>query len=161
MKIRLANKKDLPAIMKAIKHGRRIQKQNNNHNQWNDDYPNEAVILNDIKNQQSYVVESDQHIVGTFCLMNQPEPTYAKIDGSWLNDYPYATIHRLATTGDVKGVADEVFNYAKAHFNQIRVDTHADNLIMQHIIKKHDFIYSGIIQVEDGTNRLAYHYSAF
>lgn len=160
MKIRLSTKKDLPAIMKAIKHGRMIQKQNNN--QWSDDYPNETVILNDIKNQQGYVVESNQTIIGTFCLMSQPEPTYAKIDGAWLNDYPYATIHRLASTGVVKGVADEVFNYAKTHFKQIRVDTHADNLIMRHIIiKKHDFIYCGIIQVADGTDRLAYHYSAF
>lgn len=159
MNIRKATLQDIPDIMQAIKHGRHIQKQNNNLNQWSDDYPNEMTIIDDIEHKQSYVIEADNTTVGTFCLMNQPDPTYKVIDGAWLNDAPYATIHRLATTGAKKGVADAAFNYAKSLYDNIRVDTHADNLIMQHVIKKHGFSYCGIIQTEDGSDRLAYQWA--
>ena len=39
---------------------------------------------------------------------------------------------------------------------QTSVDTHRDNAIMQHNIKKHGFTYCGIIYLANGDKRLAY-----
>ena len=38
----------------------------------------------------------------------------------------------------------------------LRIDTHEDNRIMQHLLEKNGFIYCGEITVEDGTSRMAY-----
>lgn len=45
--------------------------------------------------------------------------------------------------------------------DNIRVDTHKDNLVMQHILKKRGFRRCGIIYVKDGTERIAYQRLAF
>ena len=38
----------------------------------------------------------------------------------------------------------------------IRIDTHEDNRIMQHLLDKYGFAKCGCIYVEDGTPRIAY-----
>ena len=93
-----------------------------------------------------------------FAFILGPDPTYAKIeDGQWLNDeVPYGTIHRLASTGDRRGVASEVIAWCLKHCESLRADTHADNKIMQHLLEKNGFARCGIIHVEDGTPRVAY-----
>ena len=40
--------------------------------------------------------------------------------------------------------------------SNIRIDTHLDNRIMQHVIKKYGFTYCGIIYLASGDERLAY-----
>lgn len=45
--------------------------------------------------------------------------------------------------------------------DNIRVDTHKDNLVMQHILEKRGFRRCGIIYVKDGTERIAYQRLAF
>lgn len=38
----------------------------------------------------------------------------------------------------------------------MRIDTHENNKVMQHLIKKNGFQECGIIYVEDGSPRIAY-----
>jgi RimJ/RimL family protein N-acetyltransferase len=47
-------------------------------------------------------------------------------------------------------------DYCFAHATNIRIDTHRDNHIMQHVIQKHGFTYCGIIYLLSGDERLAY-----
>ena len=47
-------------------------------------------------------------------------------------------------------------DFSFAHDNNIRIDTHRDNKIMQHNIEKHCFTYCGIIYLANGDERLAY-----
>ena len=42
------------------------------------------------------------------------------------------------------------------HCESLRADTHADNKVMQHLLESEGFTRCGIIQVEDGTPRIAY-----
>lgn len=94
-----------------------------------------------------------------FALFDGEDPTYKQIDGSWLNDEPYVTIHRLAGDGQTHGLFQCAANYAKTVSRNVRLDTHADNLIMQSLIQKYDFTPCGTIRVADGSPRLAYHLS--
>ena len=96
------------------------------------------------------------HIVAYFALLPSPEPTYDYIDGAWLTDEPYGVIHRMASYPDAHGIFSAVIDYAASRFAHLRIDTHRDNRIMQHLIEKHGFTYCGIIWLEDGTERLAY-----
>jgi RimJ/RimL family protein N-acetyltransferase len=134
-------------------------------NQWQNNYPNQAIIENDINEGISYVLVDDQNqILSVATLDTKPEPNYKIIlEGEWLNEQPYATIHRIATNPEHagKGVAKATFEYLIEQakllgFHEIRIDTHPDNHIMQHIISASGFEYRGIILVADQTERFAY-----
>jgi RimJ/RimL family protein N-acetyltransferase len=47
-------------------------------------------------------------------------------------------------------------DFCFAHDSNIRIDTHRDNQIMQHVILKQGFTYCGIIYLLSGDERLAY-----
>ena len=98
----------------------------------------------------------EKPVIAYFALLSSPEPTYTHIDGAWLNEGPYGVIHRMASYPDVHGIFSAVIDFAAVRYPHIRIDTHRDNRIMQHLIAKHGFTYCGIIWLEDGTERLAY-----
>ena len=82
-------------------------------------------------------------------------PTYEEIDGAWLSDRPYATIHRVASDGTHRGVFAEVMAFAMAMQPHLRIDTHAQNLPMQRQIERFGFRYCGVIQCRNGA-RMAF-----
>ena len=96
--------------------------------------------------------------VGYFAFLPSPEPTYARIDGgAWLDDrLPYHVIHRIASYPEVHGVFDTMLRWADKREGNLRIDTHRDNRIMQHLLEKHGFRYCGIIYLASGDERLAY-----
>ena len=118
--------------------------------------PSEASSV--ILSEASSVIPSEakESIVAYFALLPSPEPTYDVIDGAWLTDEPYGVIHRMASYPEVHGIFSTIIDYAALRFAHLRIDTHRDNRIMQHLIEKHGFTYCGIIWLEDGTERLAY-----
>ena len=122
-------------------------------------YPSEELISNEIKASHSFVCENEQgELVGTFCYIEGIDPTYLKIyEGEWLNDEPYAVIHRMASNGKQKGISTECLKWAFAHCDNIRIDTHRDNIVMQNLLKKHGFKQCGIIYISNGTERIAFH----
>lgn len=48
--------------------------------------------------------------------------------------------------------------YALEYYSSIRIDTHRDNRVMQHIIERYGFKYCGIIHCWNGDERLAYQF---
>ncbi|MBO6161382.1 MAG: N-acetyltransferase [Bacteroidales bacterium] len=96
--------------------------------------------------------------VGYFAFLPSPEPTYARIDGgTWLDDrLPYHVIHRIASYPEVHGVFDTMLRWAGEREGNLRIDTHRDNRIKQHLLKKHGFQFCGIIYLTSGDERLAY-----
>ena len=98
----------------------------------------------------------EKSIIAYFALLPSPEPTYDYIEGAWLTDEPYGVIHRIASYPDVHGVFSAVIDFAAVRYPHLRIDTHRDNRIMQHVITAAGFTYCGIIWLPDGTERLAY-----
>ena len=85
------------------------------------------------------------------------DPTYLQIDdGSWLSDAPYGTIHQVASDGTIHGFFSQIVDYCWAQIPHLRVDTHADNQIMQHLIQKNGFERRGIIYVLNHSPRIAF-----
>ena len=159
MTVRKAEERDVPRLMEVFRQARAIMRADGNTRQWAGEYPSRDVVLEDISLGRCYAIEDDAGaVVGTFAFIEGVEPTYDRIyDGAWLEDtLPYATIHRLASTLDSRGVAAACFAWAWQQCKNLRVDTHADNHIMQHCIQKAGFTYCGIIFLADGAPRLAY-----
>ncbi len=117
------------------------------------------TVRRDIADGISYVVESDNRIVGTFVFIIGDEPTYSEIEGKWIDNEPYGTIHRIASDGSVKGIADYCLKYCSGIIGNIRIDTHKDNNVMLKWIKCSGFSYCGIIHVADGSPRHAFQFS--
>lgn len=156
--IRPAGLEDLPLVMEIYDYARAFMRANGNVTQWVNGYPSEELIRQEIQDGHSFVcTDRDGEIVGTFCFILGDDPTYQQIyDGAWLNDEPYGVIHRMGTNGKRKGIAEACLNWSFQHSVNIRVDTHRDNLVMQHILEKNGFKRCGIIYVRDGTERIAY-----
>lgn len=157
--VRPASIQDLSQILSVYDSAREFMRQNGNASQWAGGYPPEAMLRRDIAAQQLYVLEEDGGIHGVFALIEGADPTYSVIEGgSWLSDAPYASIHRVASDGRIKGVFTQCLEFAKGLHRHLRVDTHADNHIMQRLILKNGFERRGIIYVEDGSPRIAFEY---
>ncbi len=158
MYIRLARETDLPAMLAIYEYARKIMRESGNPNQWRDTYPEQALLREDIRQAHSYVaMGEDGQVHGTFMFMVGEEPTYRRIEqGGWLNDLPYGVIHRIANDGQIKGLLKEAAAFAMQHCGNIRIDTHADNKIMQHLLEKNGFLRCGIIYLKDGSPRIAY-----
>lgn len=159
--VRLAVRNDIPLLQEIYSYARSFMKENGNPNQWAENYPSTELITNDIDKKDCYVCLYGNEIVGTFVLHFGIDETYNYIyDGEWLNDLPYATIHRIASNGKAKGIFHHAIGFAKQKCLQIRIDTHRDNIVMQNAILKEGFKYCGVIRCWNGSERLAYQYSA-
>ena len=163
MVIRPATPADLPALRPVFEAAKGIMRADGNLTQWAaPGFPDDSLLLRDIARGGGFVIESvipseaKESLVAYFALLPSPEPTYDYIDGAWLTDAPYGVIHRMASYPDVHGIFTAVLDFAAARYAHLRIDTHRDNHIMQHLIEKHNFTYCGIIWLEDGTERLAY-----
>lgn len=149
---------DIDAVMQIYATARRFMAEHGNPGQWVDGYPQLGVLEHDIAAGDSYVcISSEGEIVGTFAFILGDDPTYKRIDdGKWLDDGPYGTIHRIASSGRVKGVAAAALDYCFTVCPDIRIDTHRDNTVMQDILRKKGFTPCGTIYTHDGTPRLAF-----
>lgn len=129
-----------------------------NINQWNNNYPNIEIITNDILNKRLYVCYDEELIYGVFYFYKGIDPTYNYIEGKWLNDEEYGTIHRIASNGLRRGVLDEALAFCLKYVDNVRIDTHHDNIVMRNKLASLKFIQCGIIYIQDGSPRIAYQF---
>lgn len=159
--IRKATYADIDTLMKVFENAKSIMRASGNSLQWNAGYPSERIVRNDIAGGNCYVVCENDSIIGTMTFIQGPDPTYSHIEGNWSNDKPYYVIHRIATAAPGRNLACTMLDWAFAHiaplgYDTIRIDTHRDNCIMKHILKKNGFTECGVIYLEDGDPRDAY-----
>lgn len=156
--IRQATEADLTRMLELIAFGRAKMRAVGNLEQWTDGNPRRELLVQDIKDGNSYIVEDDGVVVATFAFIKGPDVTYNHIyDGRWLDEMgEYWVIHRLASAPDVHGVLRAVLDYCFARTTNIRVDTHRQNVIMRQALEHYGFSYCGIIFLLDGAERLAY-----
>ena len=157
MDIRKTCYEDLPRLEEIYAAARAYMKETGNPAQWGDSSPDMDTVRADIAKGQSYVCLQDGRIVGTFCFFVGEEPTYRNIrEGEWKNGEPYGVIHRVASDGTARGIADACFAFCWKQHRNLRIDTHRDNAPMRRAIARGGFSYCGLITVEDGSERLAF-----
>ena len=94
-------------------------------------------------------------IHAVFAFIEGEDPVYLKIEqGSWMVDTEYAAVHRVASDGTVRNVLEKIMDYCKAQIPHLRIDTHEDNKVMQHVLEKYGFVRCGIVYVPDGSRVL-------
>ena len=161
--VRLAKYEDIKQILIIIQDAVTSLKEMNV-DQWQNGYPNEEVIKNDIDKKQLFVLEEDGVVLGFEACILGVDTTYNIIyDGEWLSDKPYLTIHRLAVLKSArrKNVAGKMIDYAceyakKNNAFSLRIDTHNENIPMHNMVIKNGFVECGWIYLVSGEKRNAY-----
>ena len=158
MIIRRSNKADIDTIMSIYRSARKFMCRNGNETQWWDGYPPRELIEDDVDSNVGYVAEDNGEIVAVFAFFeNYNDPTYVNIyDGMWLNNEPYSVIHRIAVKYNGRGIAGKCIEYCAERSQNLKIDTHKDNLPMQRLLEKSGFKYCGIIHISTGAKRIAY-----
>lgn len=163
--IRKATYEDMPVLMEIFRKARGIMRASGNMNQWNDSYPSEEIVRRDIENGHCMVLceEPDTEgnmgeVIATMAFIPGPDPTYAVIyDGEWPDDSPYHVIHRIAVAEPGHDAARRLLDWGFTQTGCIRIDTHKDNVIMHHILRKYGFTRCGVILLANGDPREAYY----
>ena len=130
--LELASLHDFEAITnifrKSINHMRNL-----NIDQWDDIYPNEDIILTDIKKHQLYVYKINDVPVSVVVLNEEQEEAYKTVDWHYC-DERIAVIHRLCVDPAVQnqGMATITMVAAqkeliKQGFSSIRLDAFSKN----------------------------------
>ena len=156
LSVRPATAADLPALAEIYRKARAFMAATGNPTQWGTTDPRPEIREQDIARGQLFVLCDGDAPHAAFALVPGEDPTYAVIEGAWISNAPYATIHRLASDGRCRGVFGAALAFAAARQPHLRIDTHADNHLMQKLIAQAGFRYCGIIHVADGSPRLAY-----
>ena len=156
--IRRSTPRDIDRIMEVYDSAKRFMRTQGNLDQWTDGYPDRNTIMTDIAHWSHYLADDDEgNILMVFSFILGDDPTYKVIEnGRWLNDKPYGTIHRIASSGMRGGMLKECVDFCKETIDNIRIDTHPDNGPMQNALHRLEFSFCGIIYTSDGSPRLAF-----
>lgn len=156
--IRKTRKEDLETVLSVYALARRFMKEHGNPDQWGDNFPPRERIEQDIETGRGYVCVDGEEIAGAFYYAREDDPTYREIyEGAWLSDEPYGVMHRVACPGIKKGAGTFCVNWCfEKSGGNLRIDTHRQNIPMQHMLEKNGFTRCGIIYLEDGDERIAY-----
>jgi len=157
MQIRKTLPSDIPEISEIYESAKRFMRESGNPTQWNDGKPNADTAREDMENGVGYVAEENGEILAVFMFCVGEDTTYKNIyEGSWLNDNPYAVIHRIAVKEQGRGLIGYCIDECYKICPNLKIDTHRNNIPMQKALAKRGFKYCGIIYLENGDERLAY-----
>lgn len=157
--IRPATSFDIPRALAIYHSARQFMRRSGNTVQWVNGYPSEDLIRQDIAQDRAFVVEEDGVVEAVFCYLagRHVEPTYAVVyGGAWPDDAPYGVIHRLASSGKLRGVMGLCADWALSRCPVLRVDTHESNATMRSAMARLGCAERGTIILGDETPRIAF-----
>lgn len=131
-------------------------------NQWQDGYPNETIVENDIKNEFGYVLLDQEKIIGYSAVIINNEPEYEKIIGKWITNRDFVVAHRIVIAQEYLGqglskiILKHIEDFAlKNKINSIKIDTNFDNFAMMKAFDSLGYVYCGEVFFR-GSPRRAY-----
>lgn len=161
IELHLATPDDIPVIMDICDDARRFQRKQG-FNQWPDGYPSDAVITADIVASRGFMILLDGMKVG-YCVIDfAGEQEYERLSDIWASTAPYAAVHRLALSANVRGrklglpLFEVIEQFVMANgVYVIKADTGLENIRMQRLLISAGYSDRGIHQFEWGL-RIAY-----
>lgn len=154
--VRKAVPQDLGMIEKIIADGKQYLAQQGSP-QWQNGFgPTRKKLQQDIEKQESYVLIVDGMIAATAALVSGVDPVYSGIyDGTWQENSKenYISLHRIAFNQELRGKGlGKLFLQllitvgATLGYQDLRIDTHEMNNIMQKVITSSGFSYQGEVR---------------
>lgn len=159
MKARKALPEETDKIFEIYANARKFMSENGNPTQWDNGYPDKLTVKDDIESDRLYVIEEDGNLLCVFSVFSDGETDYDNIEGAWLNSLPYIALHRVASAGKRGGMVAECVSFVMREFNcnDIRIDTHENNIPMKRSLERIGFIRCGKVNITRAGERIAYH----
>ncbi|WP_300765868.1 N-acetyltransferase [uncultured Bifidobacterium sp.] len=161
--LRRAMRADLPRMMDVYVRARKVMMEVGNPTQWGTRYPLAEVVAEDVRRGRALLLVEGvdgeggsgpegvhDRILAQFAICAGSDPSYTSIDGAWIDDDPYVTIHRLASSGIRHGSARHCLMWAVRRYGNVRVDTHRNNGPMLHVLAESGFTRCGVITTVGG-----------
>lgn len=177
--MRPATVDDVPAIVATLEAGRALLAADGI-DQWQDGAgPDVDLVTSDVARGWGRVFLIGGQVAATAALIDEPEPAYDQVvEGAWQvrgdaaapagAASPYATIHRVAVAPAFRDMHVAQRFYARLieevrarGFAEIRVDTHADNVRMQHVIASAGFTRACTVLIGNNPKDLRWAYQLF
>ena len=159
MILRKATLADAPVIWEILQEAI-AQRKKDGSDQWQNGYPNEQTVQDDITRGFGYVLVDSNATIAYAAIIFGVEPAYTDIIGKWLTNGDYVVIHRVATSNAVKGkgVATHLFKMIedvclKRKVYSIKVDTNFDNVPMLKIMARLSYTYCGEVFFNNAPRR--------
>jgi RimJ/RimL family protein N-acetyltransferase len=128
--------------------------------QWQDGYPNPAVVEKDIEKEAGFVLTDGEIIVGYCAVLINDEPEYSNIEGKWLSYEDFVVFHRVAISEKYlgKGCAQKMIgcieNFAiQNNIHSVKADTNFDNSAMMKVFEKLDYTFCGHVYFRGGQRK--------
>lgn len=158
--LRPVQKEDFSDVLTILKEGRDFQRKQGFF-QWDDQFPDSAAVWKEIAGHKGYLLIV-QGMKAGYVLIEDQEPAYRQPTACWQTAEPAAIFHRVALGKNFQGRGlGRLFLQAceqeavRKHARSVRIDTHCDNLRMQHLLKKCGYRACGYVQYPFGS-RLVY-----
>lgn len=149
MKLRKADFSEIPIIWQILQDAIE-QRRIDGSEQWQNGYPNEKVVYEDIAKEQGFVLEENTKIMAYSAIIFGIEPAYTEIVGKWLSEESYLVLHRVAVSKEFKGkgIATQLFKLTEDlslenKIYSIKVDTNFDNVPMLKLLSNLGYTYCG------------------
>jgi len=146
---RQATKADAPQVWTILQQAIQRRKAEGS-TQWQDGYPNETIVNQDIAKGVGYVLTFDGSIAGYCAVLINDEPEYDNIIGQWLTTNDFMVFHRVAIADTFigKGLAKTMLGYIETlalshNIYSVKADTNYDNAAMLAIFKNTGYTYCG------------------
>lgn len=156
---RKATTTDIPKIWEILQ-GAIERRKNDGSRQWQDGYPNENSITQDIQKGVGYVLSDEETVVGYAAILTNDEPAYDDLKGNWLTNGDFLVVHRLAISGNHlgQGLAQKIMLCTEAlalqhNIFSVKVDTNFDNIGMLKIFEKLGYTYCGEVTFRGGIRK--------
>jgi GNAT superfamily N-acetyltransferase len=157
--LRKATISEVPAIWEILQDAIE-QRRLDGSTQWQDGYPNELSVKNDIENGYAYVLTENESILCYAAIIFDKDPSYENIEGKWLTDGDYTVVHRVAVSklAKGKGIATKLFESIESlsienKIYSIKVDTNFDNIPMLKILDKLKYTYCGEVYLRGAARK--------
>ena len=102
--------------------------------QWDADYPNREVILQDLQTQTLFAYREDNEVLGIVVLNESQDAEYGAINWSTSEEERNIVVHRLAVRPDQqgRGIARTLMDFGEQwamenQYDAIRLDTFSQN----------------------------------
>ena len=124
--------------------------------QWQNGYPNQKVVAEDISKGYGYVLEVEGEVIAYAAIIFGIEPAYNDLKGGqWLSAGDYVVVHRVATADSATGkrIGTQLFKMIEnlaieKEVYSIKVDTNFDNIAMLRILENLNYTYCGEVFFE-------------
>ena len=163
--VRQARIEDLDKITEIFADGQEFLKKQGLP-QWQDGHgPTRPMAEADIQKGHGFVLIFQGQVAGYAALVPSPDGSPPLSEGEWAGGYDrHLVIHRVAITRNLRGqglsrqfLRDTILAARILGFQDLRIDTHPGNAIMQKISGQVGFIYRGTMDLPiPHGERLAY-----